>query len=675
VTITAETDTELERVALYWRAIELLSPQRLPRVAARAHVDDFFPGEPMPWEAGSRVAAVSLAPGQVWRHEVYGGVFDVQRVADVLVREFGDDGPVSQRDPVPGQSALFACTVDADGLLVDQSAVLSSCAWAAGRVCGHREMPGDRLAGFGQDVLRFGERLGKLCGRDFGGGVQLLAPGMRTDPPTPADTPAPPLSPRLYAPVRLENRRLTGPDLKRFAAELAGLLGVGWALEPGHIRVRSYQLPEARAGEPPEPACLNSFLVGDLERVARAVREGDAGPGLVDYLSNRGSQRFAVNQVMEHLGDGSGLLAISGPPATGTATMLRDLIAAVVVQRAQRLARLRRPHDAFTGTASHRWSTDRGRHTVVAPQAELTGSEIVVASASNSAVENVTAEISGTGGIGAQWQVAAAELGYFTATAQRACGDGAWAMVAARLGNREDCRDFVQRFWWGNGRQDRRDGMQCVLKALEDEPVDWAAEVARFSHAVDAVRSLAAPWADEELTAARTELFLAALRLHQAFLTAEAATVRRNLSALMDVLKGQAPRPPAAAVRAAWQTFFLLVPVVSSAFASVGRLFAGFGRESLGWLLIDQAGQAAPQQAAGAIWRARRTVVVGGPLPAGPAVTMSWGGQQALARLYAIPEEWAPGRTSVQDLADRGNRREWARLPYYGILAGALPVD
>jgi hypothetical protein len=440
--------------------------------------------------------------------------------------------------------------------------------------------------------------------------------------------------------------------------------------------VRSYQQAEARAGEPPEPPFLNSFVAGDLERVARALREGDAGPGLVNYLGNRGGQQFAVNQVMEQLGDGRGLFAISGTPGTATTAMLRDLIAAVVVQRAQRLARLGRPHDAFTGTASHRWSTDRGHHTVVAPQAELTGSEIVIASASNGAAENLTGEIFGPDGIGARWRARAAELGYFTATARRACGEGAWAMVAAKLGNRDDCRDFVQRFWWGNGDQDRRDGMQSVLKALEAEPVDWAAEVARFSHAVDAVRRLAAaPWAHEELTAARTGLFLAALRLHQAFLTVAAPTVRRNLSALMDVLKGQASRPPVAAVRAAWQTFFLMVPVVSSPFASVERLFAGLGRESLGWLLIDDAGQAAPQQAAGAIWRARRTVVVGDPLPIEPAVTLPWGGQQVLARLYAVPEEWAPGRTSVQGLADRGNRREWERLPDFGILADALPVD
>jgi hypothetical protein len=91
---------------------------------------------------------------------------------------------------------------------------------------------------------------------------------------------------------------------------------------------------------------------------------------------------------------------------------------------------------------------------------------------------------------------------------------------------------------------------------------------------------------------------------HPAFALAEAPRIRKNLNALVKVLRGGG-RPEPAALLAAWQTLFLVVPVVSSTFASAGRLFAGLGRESLGWLLIDEAGQAAPQNAAGALLRSR----------------------------------------------------------------------
>jgi superfamily I DNA and/or RNA helicase len=168
-------------------------------------------------------------------------------------------------------------------------------------------------------------------------------------------------------------------------------------------------------------------------------------------------------------------------------------------------------------------------------------------------------------------------------------------------------------------------------------------------------RELSAPWADEEFTAARTELFLSALRLHQAFIRLESRTIRGNLSALMDILKGNS-RPPHKIAEAAWQSLFLVVPVVSTTFASLSRLFGDLGRESLGWLFIDEAGQTTPQQAVGGIWRSRRTVVVGDPLQLEPVVTLSGAGRRALLRWYGLAPEWAPSRTSVQGVADRVGR-------------------
>ena len=88
----------------------------------------------MPWETGSRLHGQPADPGKAWRYEIFGGVYELRRVRDTLVTLYDkDDSADGQREPVRGQSALFACTVDADGVLVEGSAVLSACAWAIGR--------------------------------------------------------------------------------------------------------------------------------------------------------------------------------------------------------------------------------------------------------------------------------------------------------------------------------------------------------------------------------------------------------------------------------------------------------------------------------------------------------------------------------------------------------------
>jgi hypothetical protein len=165
-------------------------------------------------------------------------------------------------------------------------------------------------------------------------------------------------------------------------------------------------------------------------------------------------------------------------------------------------------------------------------------------------------------------------------------------------------------------------------------------------------RERSSPWADPDLTAARTRAFLAALRLHRAFVTLTADRIWHNLNALIDVLQGKGV-PPSEVEREAWQSLFLLVPVVSTTFASFDRMFGRFGADSLGWLLIDEAGQATPQAAVGAIWRATRTVVVGDPLQLEPINSLPWQAEQTLRAQFDIGKEWSPGRVSVQQVADR----------------------
>ena len=56
------------------------------------------------------------------------------------------------------------------------------------------------------------------------------------------------------------------------------------------------------------------------------------------------------------------------------------------------------------------------------------------------------------------------------------------------------------------------------------------------------------------------------------------------------------------------------MPVISTTFASVGTFLRDVKEQgSIGTLIVDEAGQAQPQMAAGALYRSRRAVIVGDP--------------------------------------------------------------
>lgn len=208
----------------------------------------------------------------------------------------------------------------------------------------------------------------------------------------------------------------------------------------------------------------------------------------------------------------------------------------------------------------------------------------------------------------------------------------------------------------------RAAGQRLARATAERECVDWEIAQAREwwgrfvpGDTDPTTRELAAPWTDPAWNTDRTQVFLAALRLHRDFLAHEPLRMRQNLSAAADVVLGKAPRDLSESTAlAAWQSLFFVVPVVSTTFASFGRLFSHLGAEALGWLFVDEAGQATPQNAVGALWRSRRAVVVGDPLQLEPVLTLPFRAQQALRLDHGVDERWLPGRSSVQTLADHG---------------------
>ena len=167
------------------------------------------------------------------------------------------------------------------------------------------------------------------------------------------------------------------------------------------------------------------------------------------------------------------------------------------------------------------------------------------------------------------------------------------------------------------------------------------------------------PWFESEYDRNREKLLYYALQLIESFILSSKAC-RTNLELLEYFWDGKyrgselklCEADRAACAVPVMQTLLLLVPVISSTFASVQKFFRECSkRDVFGLLVVDEAGQAPPQMALGSLFRARRAIIVGDPKQVEPVVT---GELDVLTRMFDA-EIYAPYKDksiSVQRCAD-----------------------
>lgn len=161
------------------------------------------------------------------------------------------------------------------------------------------------------------------------------------------------------------------------------------------------------------------------------------------------------------------------------------------------------------------------------------------------------------------------------------------------------------------------------------------------------------PWFDEAYRVAQSKLFVMALRIRKQFLYEN----RKNVKAAIIVWDQQEKYLDRKhVIEAAWNWINMTIPVISSTFASFSRMCKNLGAETLGHLFIDEAGQALPQAAVGAIYRSRHVMVVGDPLQIKPVLTLDSNTLYMLGEHFGVTEKYLSASASAQILADAASQ-------------------
>lgn len=908
-----DTESGVGGIFRFWRTVEALTPQKTDKPNPHDQEAPIYAiGAPhgiLPWQDPKHLHK-PLKQARTWRYMAQCALYDVGQLSSLLEDKVGAHSEVFD-EKRGGRSRLFDLAVDEKGRPIPETLTLSLAGWAAGQIL---HAPGG------------------ISALEKGGTVDLSGLPEPTEERPPTNSgyrQFDELSWRLMHWVIAEVEVMTADEgdtdihwlerLKELIVEKCLFPDSVLSRSPAYI-VKCTQIqirkpkkqdddrqPEKAVSQPDD--MLNSFFIQDLQTLEHAWKHRNTGAGFREYMtavadsgrrrvdlrSPEGldasfaalaperapqgqwpsahplvfSQQLAVNEVWRRLRNASGIFAVNGPPGTGKTTLLRDIVATVVTERAITLLDV-------GDKILKRKSVHKIGETLIPYYSfpiELGGTAIVAASSNNGAVENLSLELPGLNAVPTD---VASGSDYFSQLASDVIEKPAWGLLAARLGNKSNRGEFLNRFWWREPKvldktgklvpaeitptNEGGEGLRYHLKLLQDgkrspalswnvakaslrdalrheeairkslegaasayaavaaqqERVnqvrqailqaeqmlgdlrcsaadaaahmatisaeaskrrerltdarnelhshdtakpgvlmwlstfgrshrDWwdrrqvligHADAARKQYAAteptlieaknalattqnllakterelghkradlekahaklqsaekeaddmratigahwpgrdadDDTREKSSPWTTYEWRKARERTFLAALELHRAFIENNPSEMIANLNLSNDWLQGK--DMPENMASTALATLCLVVPVISTTFASMPRMFRLIGSEGIGWLLIDEAGQALPQQAAGAIWRAKRTVVVGDPKQLEPVSAVPAAVEGALARHYDVPMPWWPSCTSTQELADQtmdigtrlpgaGNEKVWVGCP------------
>lgn len=182
---------------------------------------------------------------------------------------------------------------------------------------------------------------------------------------------------------------------------------------------------------------------------------------------------------------------------------------------------------------------------------------------------------------------------------------------------------------------------------------------------------LSNPWFDIEYRRLQSKLFIAALKVRKEFLY---ENLKKIKAAYIIWSKQKEHLNHKVVISEAWNWINMVIPVISSTFASFSRMCANMEPETIGHLFVDEAGQALPQASVGVFFRSRHVMVVGDPSQIKPVLTLDSSVLNMLGEHYGVSQKYLSENASTQTLVDEisqygfykdDNKEEWIGIPLW----------
>ncbi|KMM37208.1 DEAD/DEAH box helicase [Guptibacillus hwajinpoensis] len=224
---------------------------------------------------------------------------------------------------------------------------------------------------------------------------------------------------------------------------------------------------------------------------------------------------------------------------------------------------------------------------------------------------------------------------------------------------------------WRTTQQNEMKKLEQEIAFLEKLKLQSDINELDFSLSYDELQK-ANPWFTKQIRILQSELFISALKVRKQFLYEN----RKSLKAARIIWNKQSEyigkENGHQLISESWQWLNFTIPVVSTTFASFGRMFKNLNENSIGNLFIDEAGQALPQASVGAIFRSKKVMVVGDPSQIKPVMTLDSNVLSLIRRFYKVDEMFVSADASTQTIVDATsqygflkNDDEWIGIPLW----------